>query len=297
MAYKPVVAIFGTNGFLGKPTINALTSDQFKSNFSLPIRALTRGDSKSENETVKNYKIDDKDSKSFDDALSGVDVVINLTGAKAALEPILDAIKRNGNIKLYIPSQFGTDLEATDAIFPNFLALKTEHSKKARDLGVKVVDIITSLFAAKGAFLYEYIGSAGYDAETKEVTYIGDENTKFNVSNLEDVGKSIAVIASKEPKELPDTVKIYSDSTSQKEVIENYEKTHNVTLKKNPNLPLDKTLKEAQDKYPEGFSDNFIYYLQVLSALGEGKGLAFTKNNEREFVNPGEKLWKWQSFP
>lgn len=320
MTYKPVVAVFGTNGFLGKPVLDALTG-QFKNIFTLPIRALTRDESKSKSESkndtevLKYYSINAEDDtatkKLYDDALEGVDVVINLTGSNAALDPILQALKRksqendddnNSNIKLYIPSQFGTDVQATSHDFPSLFNLKIEHSQKSRQVkGLKVVDIYTSYFFVPGGLLYEVVQGAGYNSETKKVTFIGNENTKFSVSGLEDVGRTIAVVASMDPNasiEIPDHIRVYSDMTSQREIIETFEKIHDTRLRKNPNLPLDKAVMIAQGKLTEGFKySDFFYYMQTIAAQGEGKGLAFEQNNHRELINPGEKLWKWQQYP
>lgn len=54
----------------------------------------------------------------------------------------------------------------------------------------------------------------------------------------------------------------------------------------------------SQGKLSEGFNNSdLFYYMQTIAAQGEGKGLAFERDNHRELINPGEKLWKWQLCP
>ncbi len=73
---KPVVAVFGTNGFIGKPTIAALTSPEFSSKVSLPIRAITRDPSKyTDSDLIKYYKADSSDVDSFKEVFEGLDVL------------------------------------------------------------------------------------------------------------------------------------------------------------------------------------------------------------------------------
>lgn len=293
---KPVIAILGTNGFLGKPTLAAFASPEFQKNFSLPIRILTTKsiDPLKDNDSFKYYKVGDTAS-SYKEALSGADVLINIGAFGAYLSTLLEAVKAS-KLKLYIPSQFGTDLLASAKVLPQFISTKQEHSEAARAVGFKVVDVYTGLFFVPGAFLTEWIGSAGHNPADNLVTYIGDENTKFSVSDLGDIGKSLAAIASKDPKSLPDQVRIYSDVASQKEVVELYEKKHDVKLKVLPSIALDKATADAK-KFPgEPSQEQFIFSLQVLSAAGDGKGLYFKSNNQRELVNPKESLFKWTKY-
>ncbi|GME98879.1 unnamed protein product [Ambrosiozyma monospora] len=184
---KPVVAIFGVNGALGKPTLDALTSSTFSSKVSFPIRALTRDPTKHvSTDQIKYYKADTSDIDSFKEALTGIDVLINLGGSfipnhDAPLDALLKFAK--STLKLYIPSQFGADLDVID--LPGFLGFETQHSEKARAAGLKTIDVITSTFFNPGSFLYEII--PGLDRKTSTAVVRGDKGTKFDVSYLGDV--------------------------------------------------------------------------------------------------------------
>ncbi|GME86022.1 unnamed protein product [Ambrosiozyma monospora] len=173
---KPVIAVFGTNGALGKPTLDALTSSTFSSKISFPIRAITRDPSKyTSNDEIKYYKADSADIDSFKDVLTGVDVLINLGGTSDIphYDTPLDALLKYAKetVKLYIPSQFGTELDVVD--LPGFLQVKTAHSEKARAAGVKTIDVISSLFFVPGSYLYELI--YGFNPETNVAVVRGDK--------------------------------------------------------------------------------------------------------------------------
>ncbi|ODV60614.1 uncharacterized protein ASCRUDRAFT_20192, partial [Ascoidea rubescens DSM 1968] len=145
------VAVFGINGSLGSVTINALTSAPFADKIALPVIAITRDNSKETDTDLVVYKQaevkPDAPAKELTDILKGVDVLLNVGSVANSNDRTLDAILKAGTIKLYVPSQFGLDLVATQSYFPNFLSIKTDHTNKARSLGIKTVDVITSLFA------------------------------------------------------------------------------------------------------------------------------------------------------
>ncbi|CAH2350300.1 hypothetical protein CLIB1423_01S06986 [[Candida] railenensis] len=296
----PKIAVIGSNGFLGKPTIAALTSDEFSSKIDLPIIAITRSaKDKVSTDKIKYVEADYSESNldKLYEIFEGIDVVIELVGANPELFAVTEKIVAHTKPKLFIPSQFGTDIEDSSKYLPGFLGLKTVHSENARKAGVKTVDIITSLFAVPGSFSYEIVGTLGVDAEAKTVTYRGDPDYKIAFSKLEDIGKSVAAVATfSDFSKLPNKVRVYSDLASNREVAERYESTHNVKLQELPAISKADSLKEGQDKLAKGFNPaEFLFYLNVLASQGEDAGLAFS-SSERELINPGESLWKWGKF-
>ena len=297
---KVSITIIGLNGFLGKPVLEAINSGIFDDKINFPIKAITRKEPETKNDKIEYVvsKINEESIKStLSQKLSGTDVVIELIGANpvafANIEKLVDAIKP----KLFIPSQFGTDIPKVDEYAPGFLGIKTQHSENVRKSGVKVVDIITSLFAVPGAFLYEWVGSTGINAEDKTVKLIGDINQQFDISKLEDVGKAVLSIATNpNPKELPDTIRIASDRITVKDVIDRYSKDHNVELKVVSEQSAEDAKKEFAESLKAGFDGGkFLWYLQVIAAQGLDKGLLSSKL-DNELVNPGESLWKWGKY-
>ncbi|GME75087.1 unnamed protein product [Ambrosiozyma monospora] len=296
---KPVIAVFGTNGALGKPTIEALTSPTFSSKISFPIRAITRDPTKyTSTEKVKYYKADAKDVDSFKDALTGVDVFINLGGiSHGYYDAPLDALLRfaKSTIKLYIPSEFGVELDATD--LPGFFGYKVKHSERARASGVKTIDVCTALFFGPGSYLYEQV--CGLDPVTNVALVGGDGNIKFDVCYLGDIGKALAAIVTYcdgDYSQLPDKIRISSDRITNEEALDHYEKIHPGVKITRKYLSQKEIYKKTHEMYNAGFDMNdFLSYLHYMMSQGEGKGLAFTKN-ENELINPGQSLFKWIKF-
>lgn len=294
---KPSVAIFGLHGALGEPTIKAFESPVFADKFQFPVLAVTRDPSSyTSNDKIKYISGDYiNGQEELIKQLKGTDVIVELISPNPQVLAGVEAIVKAVQPKIFVPTQFGTDLEAAREIFPGFLALKSEHSDRVRALGdIKVVDIYNSLFA-QGKWLYETVGHVGADLNTKTVTYFGSHDTPIAFTSLDDVGRSIASIASKSPSELPDKLRIQSGEVTAEQTVKRYEETHDVKFEVK-DVPLKEALAEAKKVWAEGFNPaKFLYYLQVLGAAGRGKGISFN-DNHRELVNPGEKLWTWSKF-
>ncbi|CUM57131.1 unnamed protein product [Debaryomyces tyrocola] len=291
---KPTVAIIGTSGFLGKPTLDAFESSIFADKFQFPIKALSRS-SKPSTDKIEYIQgsLDDEGIDKVVESFKGVDVIIELSGPKVygPVETLVKQVKP----KLFIPSQFGTEIDKSDKVFPGFLDIKTKHSKAVRDVGIKTVDVITSLFASPGAFLYEIVGQVGIDSESKTVTYRGDPNIKFSFTHVNDIGRSVVAIAAIDPSKLPDKIRIQSGLITPSQVVERYEKDHNVKLAVK-NESAEEALKAGKAKYAQGFNPaDFLFYLSVILSQGVDHGLRYSQN-ENELVNPGNASWNWDQY-
>lgn len=290
------VAIVGLNGFLGKPVADALLSEPFAFKIKTPIRLLTSSDKRRiQSSKVKYYNVKEV---GFDKALEGVDVVINLGGVPG--DPKDDILLKSiisSNIKLYIPSQYGTDLYVSDTL-PNFLGTKTAHSIAARDGGVKTVDLFTSVFINEDGLLpYAPLYLFGDVENTKEVTIPGNENTLVNPTYVKDIANAIAALVTKDDyASIPDKVRIYSDRVLATDLVKHYEKIKGVKINTRF-VSTAEQVKKAIEKYSHGFRlEDIGFYLATILSEGEGKGLIYEKENEKEFVNPNETLFKWTRF-
>lgn len=295
---KTSVAIFGVSGFLGPATLAAFESSAFADKFQFPIKVFTRDVSKKTSTAKVTYVQGDLSEAGVPhliEELKGVDVVVELVSPNpevfGAIEKAVIATKP----KLFIPSQFGMDISKASEYFPGMLGIKTAHSKTVRDGGVKVVDIVTGLFAVEGTLLYEIMSGIGIDTEKKTVTYFGEPTSTFSISKLSDIGNAVAAVASHNPATLPDTLKVKSQDLSFKEAAERYEQTHNVKLAVSQ-ISKEEALAQGVAKYRAGFDfSDFLYYLHVIASQGEDRGLAFAKS-DNELLNPGESLWKYEKY-
>lgn len=291
---RPTVAVIGTSGSLGKPTLDAFESSIFADKFQFPIKALSRSH-KTSTDKIEYVQgtLDDKGIDKVIDAFKGIDVIIELSGPQV-YGPVEYVVKRV-KPKLFIPSQFGTEIDKSDKLFPGFLDIKTKHSQAIRDVGIKVIDVITSMFAVPGTFLYEIVGQVGIDPESKTVTYIGDPDFKFAFTRVNDIGRSVAAIAALDSSRLPDKIRIQSGTISPREVVKRYENDHNVKLEVKTE-PAEEALKKSQAKYAQGFDfSDFLYYLNIILSRGVDCGLAYSEN-ENVLVNPGSKSWTWEDY-
>lgn len=294
---KVSIAIIGLNGFIGKHVLNAINSGVFDSKIQFPVKAITRKEGSQSTDKIK-YIVSPEtspDDANLIDSLKGVDAIVELTGPNPELFSKIEKIVEKVKPKLFIPSQFGTDIGQVDTYAPGFLALKTQHSQAVRKLGIKVVDIITALFAVPGAFLYDWVGAAGITE--KGVNLIGDIDQKFHVSKLEDVGNVVLAVATHQPySDLPDTIHVASEVITVKDVIDRYEKSKGIKLDIISKKSAEEGKKEFVDKLNAGFNPNdFVFYLQVIVAQGLDKGTYFSKL-DNELVNPNESLWNWGKF-
>lgn len=294
---KVSVAIFGINGTVGAPLIKAIQSETFAGKFQFPILAVTRDVSKvTSTDKVKYVEGDYANATALAEKLKGTDVIVELVKPDPQIIANVEKVVALVKPKLFVPSQFGVALPDAQKIFPGILALKTEHSKNVRALGIKVVDVYTSFFA-EGAWLYEIIGHVGADLESKTVTYFSSPDVPFTYSSLTDIGRSVASLITKPVGELPDEVRIESGKITAGQVVQRYEETHDVKFTVKEVVPREEVLKRAKEEWAaNGFQPaKFLYYLQVVSSLGEGYGTLFSKN-DRELVNPGESLWTWAKY-
>lgn len=294
---KVSIAVIGLNGFLGKPVVDAIESGKFDDKIQFPIKAVTRKEKPSTSKIE--YVVAQLDDEHIDDVaakLKGTDVIIELVAPNPQLFLTLEKVAAKVQPKLYIPSQFGVDILQIDAYARGFLAIKTEHSTKLRESGLKVVDFVTGFFAEPGAFLYEIVGVAGIDPATKTITQRGSPDSKISITKLPDIGYSLVSLLTQDPATLPDTVRISSQVITLQDVIDKYEANHDVKLSVVKTISKEDTLKDFQDRLAAGFNfADFFFYLQAVATQGLDKGVLFSEVHN-ELVNPGESLFKWGKF-
>lgn len=285
------IALVGLHGTLGKPFLEALTSKEF---FGKQIIAVARDVSQyKDTDKVKYAKFDD-----LDKVVQEATVLISVAGPPAAYAGILDALKKPNSVKLYIPCTYGLDSSAMESWLPMH-EWRTKHIEETRALGIKTVLVACGLFFVPNSFLYEKgLGLAGLNPDAKTVQYIGDPDQEFNISNIYDLGKSVASLVTRvDSSDIPDTVRVFSDITTPKKVVDLWIKNHGpVEIKELEPRSVEDATKDAQNRLKNGFKfQDFLFYLQVVIANGVDKGALFGTDND-ELVNPSSGLWKWHKY-
>ncbi|KAA8916426.1 hypothetical protein TRICI_001421 [Trichomonascus ciferrii] len=298
---KPQIAIFGLNGQLGQEFIKAFTSDRYKGHYQLPIRAATRDPSKyASTEDVEYVKADLNDAESLKAALTGVNVVLDVTGHSVSSKPLIDAAVAEG-VSLFFNSEFGSDISVPNMKwFPEAYALKLEEADYARQHSqLKTVSVRNDVFA--DFVLPVAHGLFGVDSKTKTaVKYEGYEN-KFTVTWVSDIAKAVASIAYKDPKSLPDVVKLHGSSVSGKDVIEYFENKEGAKFElttvswedtKKLATESDEKLKNKQFSSPQEAFGLFVNIIRAyLLDPEERRVVDFADNNNNDLTDVEFRKW------
>jgi len=283
------------------PIIEGFLTPQFRPLFS-DIVALSR-DAKSEgakaleSRGVKVIEVDytRKDSEVLKMIFNDVDIFVDTLGngengeGMIARETLLKAAISSGNVKVYVPSDFGVDLSKISFEHP-FWEAKKKIIAEARSHGLKTIPIRPGLYL-EGTFEPWF----GYDTPNKKWTVVGPPSTTLTVTSINDVGRAVASItalAFRKPDNVPDVVRLSGQTLTIQEARDIFAESRNADISVE-SLDAEVFKKEAMARLPFiKMSDSafaIIDYLKV--AIADGAVVNF--ENENELVNPVEGWWKW----
>ncbi|ANB11313.1 hypothetical protein AWJ20_4117 [Sugiyamaella lignohabitans] len=286
------VAIVGISGYLGKPVLEALLEPAFRDNFKLPIRAVSRKAAGTSSEDVEYYEA--SDIASYEKALKGVDVVIDLRGTAALESNDLAIAAKNAGAKVYIPSEFGLDYSQAGPLKPVFQK-KADIVNFAEAQGLKVIQFKVGYFIDSTLQPnWDLLAFADLSHDTAD--YVGDGSQNLSFNSTKNIGQSVAATISLPYEMIPDVVKIAGDNVTPAKFVELYEKHTGKKVTVN-STTKEQIIQQAQDAL-SGKLDNgvpaFFYALRGASVAGDGAN--FKNNNDNELINPGEKYFKWEKI-
>ncbi|KAK9129836.1 hypothetical protein Sjap_010323 [Stephania japonica] len=160
MAEKSKVLVIGATGYIGKFIVEASTK------LDHPTFALVREGSSISLEKQKLLQSFESSGvtllygdvghhKSLVKAIKQVDVVISTVGPYSLLEQIniIDAIKEAGNVKRFVPSEFGSDVDRTRAVDPAKFVFgnKSQIRRRIEAEGIPYIYVCNDFFS--GCFL------------------------------------------------------------------------------------------------------------------------------------------------
>ncbi|OAY85818.1 isoflavone reductase-like protein isoform X1 [Ananas comosus] len=253
-AEKSRILIIGGTGYIGRYVVGASARLGHRT-FALvrdtapadPAKAqLLQGFTDS---GVTLLKGDLYDHASLVNAIKNVDVVISTVGffQLADQTKIIAAIKEAGNIKRFLPSEFGNDVDRTNAVEPakSAFAIKVQIRRAIEAEKVPYTYVSSNFFA--GYFL-PTLGQAGATGlPTDKVTILGDGNTKAIFVDENDIG-TYTIKAADDPRTLNKTLYLRPPANilTHNELVSLWEKKVGKTFER-VYVPEEEVLKQIQE--------------------------------------------------
>jgi hypothetical protein len=286
---RPVVAIAGATGHLGRHVATAFLSPFFRSKFS-DIILLSRKEASSIDgfESTTNYTVRKYDEDNLAKALEGVQVLVNTVGPSghSFKEKLLQALPQS-EVQIYFPSEFGVDHYVHD--FPH---LEWDQKKKHFAMCQQLIPDLKVCRLFCGLFLEDSIGPwFGFDNKNGKYESIGPADRLISFTSLGDVGKAVAALATLPSDLAPSTIHVGGDTRSISEIasIMGAAGAGNIEVTE---IPLDEYKKEKTAKLSSDPAD----YLRFLAGEDKIDHTDAGLGDDNELVNPQQLLWEWTTL-
>ncbi|KAJ5206112.1 hypothetical protein N7472_002560 [Penicillium cf. griseofulvum] len=142
-----------------------------------------------------------------------------------------------------------------------------------------------------GLFLEDSIGPwFGLDTQNGKFTSVGSSHTRVSFTSLDDVGRTVASLATMPVEKIPEIVHVGGDSRSVAEIAGIMESAGAGRIDINC-LPYEeykaKTIAE-----PSWDPAAYMWFLMGDGSIAHIPGFL---GNDNDVVNPGQRLWKWKT--
>ncbi|KVI01999.1 NAD(P)-binding domain-containing protein [Cynara cardunculus var. scolymus] len=262
MAEKSKILIIGGTGYIGKFIVEASAKSGHPT--FLLVRESTLSDP-SKSSLVDSFKKsgvtfitgDLYDHESLVKAIKQVDVVISTVGHAQLGDQgkIIVAIKEAGNVKKFYPSEFGNDVDRTNAVEPakTAFAIKAQIRRATEAEGIPYTYVSSNCFA--GYFLPTLAQPAATAPPRDKVVILGDGNAKVVFNDEHDIG-TYTIKTVDDPRTLNKIVYIKppANSYSFNELVSLWEKKIGKTLERGDqtNFEIEPSFGvEASTLYPD----------------------------------------------
>jgi hypothetical protein len=147
---RPTVAIVGGTGYIGGLIVSRALEDAKAARIrSVRILSSRRSENIDVQEGCQWYTVDYDEVESIRKALEGAEILISAAGMQKSQvgdskDKILVAAASAG-IKIYVPSEFGTDYTQSRYLDNAMFEKKSAHTARAKELGLKTVSIFAGL--------------------------------------------------------------------------------------------------------------------------------------------------------
>ncbi|KAH1266964.1 Isoflavone reductase [Glycine max] len=266
MAAKSKILVIGGTGYIGKFIVKASAETGHPTFVLVRDNTLSHPEKSKLVESFKSFGVtllygDLTDHNSLVKAIKQVDVVISALGGQQIDDQvkIIAAIKEAGNIKRFLPSEFGLDVDHHNAVEPvsSFFEKKVKIRRAIEAERIPYTYISSNLFA--GHFLPNLLQQNVTTPPRDKVVILGDGNVKGVYVIEEDVA-TYTIKAVEDPRTLNKTVYVRPPANilTFNELVSLWEYKINSTLDK-IYIPDDQLLKSIQES---PFPDNFMLALR-----------------------------------
>ncbi|XP_027076463.2 phenylcoumaran benzylic ether reductase Pyrc5-like [Coffea arabica] len=245
MAVKSKILIIGATGYIGKCIVEA-SAKAGHPTFAL-VRESTISDPKRAAiiESFKSLGVtslygDLYNHQQLVNAIKQVDIVISTVGGGmevvAHQVKIIAAIKEAGNIKRFLPSEFGGDADRWHCVEPaaSWYRIKAEIRRAVEAAGIPYTYLVSNGFAGYLNYFLNLFGDFGSATPPKDkIGILGDGNSKVVFSMEEDIA-AYTIKAADDPRTLNKIVHLRppANTLSCNEIVSLWEKKIGKTLEK-----------------------------------------------------------------
>ncbi|KAJ9135814.1 hypothetical protein P3X46_032949 [Hevea brasiliensis] len=195
MAEKSKILVIGGTGHIGKFIVEASVKLGHPT-FAL-VRESTVSNNPEKSKIINSFNGhgvtllygDVHDHKGLVKAIKQVDVVISTVGAELMAEQhkIVSAIKEAGNVKRFLPSEFGGDVDLSQVVEPatDYIELKRKIRRAVEAEGIPYTFIVSNGFAQ---YFLASLGQLNAKVPPRDkVVILGDGNTRVILLAEEDI--------------------------------------------------------------------------------------------------------------
>lgn len=288
------VAILGATGDLGLRVVRRFLSPEYSPSQISKVKFFTRNPSSAGAQELKTLGAEPIEGEVTAAGLKGVDVFISLIGGAADVDYMNKYAKEavDAGVKVYIPSEFGIDHRGANDFHHELFDGKEAHYHYASSISggkVKIVNLYVGLFLEDTFGLGETLG---LDIKNGVYTSFGPAETPISFNSREDISSSIvriSVLAAADPNSVPDFTRINGSAASYNQLAALVGKARGTEIQV---VEVD----DAEAKKLLSTGDHWTRFWRALR-YGYGHGLTdFTKDNQNEILNPGQKYWKWKTM-
>ncbi|KAL8129535.1 hypothetical protein V2J09_018690 [Rumex salicifolius] len=257
MASKSRILVIGGTGYIGKFIVEASANNGHQtfalvrgSTVSSPAKAPIVDKFKTLGVNLVNGDL--YDHESLVKAIKQVDVVISTVGYAALADQvkIIAAIKEAGNVKRFLPSEFGNDVDRVHAVEPakSTFGVKAGIRRAIEAEGIPFTYVSSNFFA--GYFLPSLSQPGATSPPRDKVVILGDGNPKAVYNKEEDIA-TYTIRAVDDPRTLNKILYVRppGNTYSFNDLVSLWEKKIGKTIEREY-VPEEQVLKNIQDSPP-----------------------------------------------